>query len=151
MVWYFNSTSLLSPSNIFAMEGSRITITHFLVLVLANLCFVFAMQLQCFVFIISDVLQSKFTQLKIDIYNSAIEYLTSCECKGQQSPQLCKCKVSEFLWKLAKLQGKDFHDWINISKQDFGHIGTFLVCFLTLVVLLYGLWWQGVQQCRNSK
>ena len=39
----------------------RITITHFLVLVLARLRFVFAMQLQFFVFI-SDALQPKFTQ-----------------------------------------------------------------------------------------
>ena len=38
----------------------RITINHFLVLVLARLLFAFAVQLQCCVFI-SDVLQSKFT------------------------------------------------------------------------------------------
>ena len=64
----------------------RITTTYFLVLVLPRLRLVFAMQLQCFVFI-SNVLQSKFTQHS-NMHGSAV-------------PQPCKCKVSEFPWKLA--------------------------------------------------
>ena len=68
----------------------RITTIYFLVLVLPQLRLVFAMQLQCFVFM-SNVLQSKLTQHSnkfTQMHGSAVQ-------------QPCKFKVSEFPWKLA--------------------------------------------------
>ena len=71
----------------------RITIAYFLVLVLPKLCFVFAMQLQCFVFI-SNVLQSKFTQ-------HSNKFPQTLGMHGSAVLQPCNCKVSKFPWKLA--------------------------------------------------
>ena len=55
----------------------RITITHFLVLVLVRLFFVFAMQLKCCVFI-SNVLKSKFTQHSNKFTQNSNLYLQQC-------------------------------------------------------------------------
>ena len=86
----------------------RITTTYFLVLVLPRLRFVFAMQLKCSVFIFAIKIHTAFKKIhtKFKLKFTLVSYKT-LRMDGSAVPQLCKCKVSEFPWKLANARVSD--------------------------------------------
>ena len=117
----------------------RITITHFLVLVLAGLCFVFAMKLQCF-FISFQMfcnqnlrnIQTNSQKIQTEIYNSVIEDLTLCINARVSIP--ATLQMQGFRTSMKTCECKGFCDCFNfVYIHQFLHQ---LISFFTFSELL---------------
>ena len=97
----------------------RITTTYFLVLVLPRLHLVFAMQLQCFVFISnvfcnqnSHSIQTNSHKIQTEIYNGVISNLENAWVSSPATLQMQGFRIF-----VKTCECKSFHDRLNLFLQ----------------------------------